>query len=130
MLFTKESDYAIRIVRALRSEEKHSVKDICQAEDIPEAFAYKILKKMHKSGIVTAIRGTGGGYVLNRNIHQLTLYDIISAIEPDFSIIHCMNNRCSRNITGSPCKVHGELYRIQNNVIQDLKSKTLGQILN
>lgn len=130
MLFTKESDYAIRIVRALRSEEKHSVKDICQAEDIPEAFAYKILKKMHKAGIVTVIRGTGGGFVLNRNIHQLTLYDIITAIEPDFSITHCMNNQCSRNTKGSPCKVHGELFRIQNNVINDLKSKTLGQILN
>ena len=42
MLFTKESDYAIRIVRALRSGEKIRAIDICECEEIPEAFAYKM----------------------------------------------------------------------------------------
>ena len=129
MLFTKESDYAIRIVRALRNQEKLNVKKICQVENIPEAFAYKILKKLHHAGIVNALRGTEGGYILNRTIHELTLYDIIIAIEPDFAITHCMNRGCTRNTIENPCKIHKELLRIQSNVIEDLKSKTLSHIL-
>ena len=44
MLLTKESDYAIRIVRALKDGNKIRARDICEEEEIPEAFAYKILK--------------------------------------------------------------------------------------
>ena len=129
MLFTKESDYAIRIVRALRHQDKQTVKKICHDEDIPEAFAYKILKKLCQASIVNVLRGTEGGYILNRDIQELTLYDIIIAIEPDFAIIHCMNHGCNRNIPDNPCKIHSELLRIQNHVVEDLKSKTLYQRL-
>ena len=41
MLITKEADYAIRIMRSLKDKEKHTVKDICQAEGVPESFAYR-----------------------------------------------------------------------------------------
>ena len=52
MLFTKESDYAIRIVRALKSSEQRNVQEICTTEEIPKAFCYKIMKKLRRAGIV------------------------------------------------------------------------------
>lgn len=51
MLFTKESDYAIRVIRALQDGGKKTIKELCELEQIPSAFGYKILQKMNKSGL-------------------------------------------------------------------------------
>ncbi|MDV9527824.1 Rrf2 family transcriptional regulator, partial [Clostridioides difficile] len=61
MLLTRENDYAIRMLRVMRDGEKHTMKDICQEEEIPEAFAYKIVHKLQKSGMVEVERGASGG---------------------------------------------------------------------
>ena len=68
MLLTKESDYAIRIVRALKDGNKIRARDICEEEEIPEAFAYKILKKLERANLVHVSRGTRGGCVLVKDI--------------------------------------------------------------
>ena len=52
MLFTRESDYAIRVVRALKDGEKKSIRQICAVEEIPEAFCYKIVKKLEHALIL------------------------------------------------------------------------------
>ena len=51
MLFTKECDYAIRIMRALSSGELISVSRICEMEHLPSAMTYKITRKLEKSGL-------------------------------------------------------------------------------
>ena len=65
MLFTKECDYAIRIMRALSSGELISVSRICEMEHLPSAMTYKITRKLEKSGFLKSCRGTNGGYALN-----------------------------------------------------------------
>lgn len=128
MLFTKESDYAIRVVRALKNGEKMNIRQVCAAEEIPEAFAYKIMQKLNRAGIVSIIRGAGGGYVLQKPVEELTLYDVVAAIEPDFAVMECIHHFCSHN-SDDRCKVHKELLVIQKNVEQMLKEKTLYDIL-
>ena len=49
MLFTRESDYAIRIVRALKDEEKLTIKTICEREILPEAFATRLSKSLQRA---------------------------------------------------------------------------------
>ena len=48
MVITRETDYALRILRALLDGELHTVGEIAQAELLPQAFAYKILKKLER----------------------------------------------------------------------------------
>lgn len=129
MLFTKESDYAIRVVRALKDGEKLNIRQICAKEEIPEAFAYKIMQKLSRAGIVSIIRGAGGGYRLERPINEWTLYDVVAAIEPDFAVMECVHHFCSRNSDKNQCKVHRELLNVQKNVEKMLKEKTLYDIL-
>ena len=62
MLFTKECDYAIRIMRALSDGELVSVSNICAAEQLPSAMTYKITRKLEKQGLLKSCRGTNGGY--------------------------------------------------------------------
>ena len=62
MFITRESDYAMRVVRALMGETRLSVSEICEREAITAPFAYKILKKLQNAGIVEGYRGVHGGY--------------------------------------------------------------------
>ena len=73
MLFTKECDYAIRIMRALSSGELISVSRICEMEHLPSAMTYKITRKLEKSGFLKSCRGTNGGYALNLKLAEISL---------------------------------------------------------
>lgn len=129
MLFTRETDYAIRIVRALRDGEKHSITEICEAEKIPESFAYKVMRKLSRDGIVDSRRGVTGGYILNLPLTDLTLHDIVVAIEPDFAVMRCIHHFCDRNGADAYCRVHTELMKVQDSLETQLKERTLKEIL-
>ena len=128
MFITRESDYAMRVVRALIGETRLSVSDICEREAITAPFAYKILKKLQNAGIVKGYRGVHGGYALKKDPAELTLYDIYTAIDSDMSIIECLNGRCecTRNgQDGIPCYAHDELMDIQNELWAMLRRKSM-----
>ena len=129
MLITRRSDYAMRICRILQDEKVHNVREICDKEDIPKAFAYKILRELEMGGLVKSERGNRGGYYLSRSLGELTLYDIISITEDDLAILHCMKEECSRNPDDMPCKVHREVERIQEILIKEMKKKTIAEIM-
>lgn len=130
MLLTRESDYALRVIRALKAGEKRSVKDICGEEDMPEPFTYKILKKLEKAEIVTSIRGAQGGYILAKDVKELSLMDIVEAIDSEFGIIKCTKKDCSchRAHEEEKCTMHQEFNRIQNVLINEFREKTLEQV--
>ncbi len=132
MLITRECDYAIRIIRALSSGEIISIQNICEEEKITTAIAYKISRKLEKSGILKSYRGNAGGYALNCNLHKISLYDILTVIDPKLLLIECMQAGydCSLNTPQKPCLVHNEFCRIQNKLNEDLKKRSLASVLN
>lgn len=129
MLITKRSDYALRICRALQDGETHNVREICENEDIPKAFAYKIIREMEQSGIVKSERGNKGGYYLTRGLDELTVYDIISITEEDLAIVHCIKEECERNTNDVPCRMHSEMERIQGILEKEMRGRTIAEIL-
>ena len=129
MIITRRSDYAIRICRALKDGKIHNVREICETEDIPKAFAYKIILEMEMNGLVKSERGNQGGYYLCRDLDDLTMYDVVSITEEDLAIVHCMKEACDRDTDDLPCKVHLEMERIQEMLINELKSKSVASIL-
>ena len=66
---------------------------------------------------------------MNRKLDDLTMYDVISVTEGDLTILHCMKEECNRNPESMPCKVHQEIERIQKILIEELKKKTIGEIM-
>ena len=132
MLITRECDYAVRVVRALAAGRRMSVGDICEREFITAPFAYKILKKLQKAGIVKGFRGVHGGYSLNCKAEDLTLYDIYTAIDPEFLIIDCLETGydCPRNGEGDhACSVHCELCEIQKELRALLRRRNLKELI-
>lgn len=130
-MFTREFDYAVRVIRILSDGERKPVKQICDVENVPQAYAYKILKKLEKALIVSGTRGVYGGYQLARSSDEITLFDVYVALEEKLCITECLKEgyECQNNIDGRHCNVRHAFIALQDDLIELLKSKSLTQIL-
>ena len=131
MLFTRECDYAVRIIRALSAGGIVSVQDISVREDISVSITYKITRKLEKAGMIESYRGSSGGYALKMPLDGMTLYDVFTVIDPNLLITECAghSHSCSRNTKEHVCLVHGEFCRLQQLMMQELRSKPLSAFL-
>ncbi|MDF2838884.1 MAG: putative Rrf2 family DNA-binding protein [Evtepia sp.] len=133
MLITKETDYALRILRALTDGVHLTAEELARNEQIPKQFAYKILKKLQKGGIIHILRGAGGGYVLATELEKVTLYRLMQIMEEGFSVSSCMkpSYQCEwRKAHGNDlCHAHNHLSSIQKKLNEELDTHSLQKIL-
>lgn len=131
MLITREVDYAVRILRVLSKGAVVSVQEICRRENISTAMAYKITRKLEKAGVIQSYRGASGGYGLDRELHELTLYDIVQIVDKELFLTQCLRDsyQCTQNTEESPCRVHREFGRLQQVLKTEMTRKTLAEIL-
>lgn len=130
MLITREMDYAVRVVRALKDGTKVSATEVAKKEHLPQAITYKVLNSLLKSKFIGSMRGVNGGYYLKCDLSQTTLYDICVALGEDMSITECIregydciNNRCGE------CILNKEFNRIQSSLNRELQKTTLDKLL-
>ncbi|GHV81011.1 Rrf2 family transcriptional regulator [Spirochaetia bacterium] len=131
MFITKEADYGARIIRELADGGRKTVQDICNGELVPFQYGYKILKKLEKAGIVQGYRGANGGYALEKSTGEITLFDVITAVDENPLLNECLGRgyRCPRNGRGKKrCGIHTELARVQALIVAGLKEKRLSEI--
>ena len=83
MRVSAKADYAVRAAVELAAAESPPVKgeSIAQAQEIPLKFLENILGELRHAGIVRSQRGTEGGYWLARPAEEITLADVIRAVE-------------------------------------------------
>jgi len=131
MLLTKESDYGIRTIRALASNEKKTVLEICEAEHIPNQYAYKILKKLEHAGFVHSVRGRNGGYCLSKPLCTYTLHDVVVALDENFAVFECLREKslCDFKKAEHKCTVHLEFIRLQQMLVDEMRKITMDKLL-
>lgn len=84
MRVTAKAEYAVRAAIELASAEQDSprkVDDVAQAQEIPVSFLENILTQLRSAGIVRSQRGPEGGYWLGRPASEITLAQVIRAVE-------------------------------------------------
>lgn len=132
LLITRETDYALRIVRAISDGELHNVKEITDSQMLPQAFTYKIIKKLSNAGFLEIVRGAAGGCRLTVDLSKLSLYDLMMAVDESSNLSACMDKAydCAwRNAHGG-CTLHCHLFEIQEKLNRELRSYSLRQLLN
>jgi Rrf2 family protein len=81
---TAKVDYGIRALAEIAAESGGApVKGsaIAEAQEIPLHFLENILRELRRAGIVRTVRGVDGGYLLARDAREITLADVIRALE-------------------------------------------------
>lgn len=132
MLITRETDYALRILRALSSGRCLTVGELSEQESLPQNFAYKIAKKLEKAGLIRIIRGTSGGCQIEADLKKVSLYDLSGAMEENPRVTSCMNPsyHCEwRAAHEGNCTVHIQLAKVQKAVDEEFRKRSLSWIL-
>jgi Rrf2 family protein len=130
MQLTMSREYAIRAMVYLAMQPYGAVAqiaDISREWEIPETFLRKISTRLVKSGLISSRRGVGGGIQLARPAEEITLLDVIEAVEGKFYANECLieNRECHR----APwCEVHSVWCVVQSTVRSILSTKSLKQI--
>lgn len=135
MRITQETDYAFRIVSFLASHENEVVgaPRIAEAESVTERFTLRILRKLNLAGITDAKRGARGGYYLKKKKEDITLYEIILAIDGPIIINRCLekdgfcSKRSAKDI--NKCKFHSKLNYMQRSIVEMFKNETIDKYI-
>ncbi len=130
MELTRKGEYAIRGIVYLAGKPLDKVcllSDIAIAVDVPPTFLAKIFQQFSKIGLVKSFRGTGGGFMLGRSPENITLLEVVEAVEGPIIPNRCVvtPSDCDRSAT---CNVHSVWRRVQGEVRGVLKAVTLKEL--
>ncbi|HHH21012.1 MAG TPA: Rrf2 family transcriptional regulator, partial [Nitratifractor sp.] len=113
-----------------RSERPVGSEQIAKELNIPKSFLAKILQNLTKSNILVSLRGAQGGYRLNVEPKEVSLYDIIAAAEGKRpTVFDCISysETCPNGAIGT-CAISPFLAKFQYKIDTYLKNLTLHEI--
>jgi FeS assembly SUF system regulator len=111
---TRQTDYGILLLSQMASRplaEVHTAKQAAQQSNIPLPMASKILKALAKGGLLVSHRGVKGGYCLATSAEEISIGDVIQALEGPIGITECAHSPGSCEREGS-CPVQTNWKRI------------------
>ena len=125
------TDYGVVVMAQLAqaSDTVVTAPDLASGAGLPAPTVAKILKRMTKGGLVTSHRGMNGGYALSRPAAEISVADIIGALEGPVAVTACVDgasgDACS---VESLCPIRGCWDRVNAAVTRTLKSMSLTEI--
>jgi Rrf2 family protein len=105
------------------------IEEVSRAEKIPKSFLAKIFQDLARGGLVRSNRGAGGGFALARRPSQITVLEIIEAIEGEIVFQRCKLAKPDCGHTGG-CALCGLYERAQDGVKEVLSRTTLRALVS
>jgi Rrf2 family protein len=127
---SKKADYALMAMKhlALRGDASStSAREIAEAYDIPVELMAKVLQRLVRRGLLASQHGTRGGYVLARAATQISVADVIQAVDGPVAVTACSpdNEVCEQY---SKCSVRDPLWRIKGRILAALATCSIFEI--
>lgn len=128
-MFSQTSEYAIRAVvfLAMRSPDPQTAQQIASECRVPIDYLFKVLQPLSRAGILLAQRGKHGGYSLVRDPADLSLFDIIQAVDPIKRIATCPLGLKAHGVR--LCTVHRKIDDALLVIEQALRNATLAEMI-
>ncbi len=114
-----------------------SVQELATFQQIPRAFVAKLFTKLEKAGLVSSAEGAKGGYALARPAREITVLDVVDAVDGHKKLFDCANirsncilfndNRPSEKNQGI-CNIHQVMLEAEHAVRTSLASHNLADI--
>jgi Rrf2 family iron-sulfur cluster assembly transcriptional regulator len=133
MRITTRGRYALRASLALAQIGKNgapvSINTLSEEENISSVFLEQIFFKLRKAGIVSSVRGPGGGFCFAQPLDKLTLKEILDAAGEELNLSNCdkqVKKECPRTRT---CLSHGVWAGVTELINRYFSEITLAAIL-
>ncbi|NKB75962.1 MAG: Rrf2 family transcriptional regulator [Gammaproteobacteria bacterium] len=104
-----------------------SLKSISENQGISLSYLEQLFAKMRKNKLVVGSRGPGGGYMLAKDVDQITMAEIIVAVDEPLDITECDGLRNCHN--GKPCLSHDLWSELSDQLYSFLDGIHLGELM-
>lgn len=134
-------DYEAVYKRTLRSschdrsgivfgKEPASIASIAARQHISESYLEQLIAKLRKAGLVTSVRGACGGYVPGRPVEEISVGDVLRALEGNLDPVECPGIQNSSGCDGSDvCVTKYVWQRINDSINRTVDEIKLSELL-
>jgi Rrf2 family cysteine metabolism transcriptional repressor len=139
-MFSTKAEYGIRVMAHLarrNDDEPVSLGSIADAEGLPLAYLEHLVQRLRKAGLVESRRGAHGGYSLAQPPGDITMAEVVAALEGGIAPIECISADpdgvlvCVRDGDPGhdPCPTKLLWTRVQGSIVRTLTEMTLADLV-
>jgi Rrf2 family protein len=139
MIFSSKAEYGVRLMVELgRQSPEHptSLKAVAEAEGLPLAYLEQVVARLRKAGLVMSARGAHGGYWLARAPEEISMDEVVQALEGAIAPMECFVNEHTERVlcshepdAGRGCATKLLWTRVQGGIIRSLQQTTLADLV-
>jgi Rrf2 family transcriptional regulator, cysteine metabolism repressor len=145
MMFSTKAEYGVRVMVALArraGEDPVPLAEIAAHDGLPLAYLEHLVARLRKAGLVDSRRGSRGGYLLARPATEITMAEVVAALEGAIAPIECISEAadgsivCSRETGAHPpgaephaCPTKLLWTRVRMSIVSTLRETTLADLL-
>lgn len=128
---TRQADYGILLMAEMASHEGlsvHAAPDLAASTGLPVPMVSKTLKVLAREGLLDSVRGPRGGYKLTRRADEISVADIVIALEGPIAMTACSDGGGGDCDVQARCRVHENWRKVNRVVIGALSRLSLAEM--
>ena len=139
MIFSTKSEYGVRVMVELARRggaEPVALAEIAEHEGLPLAYLEHLVARLRRAGLVESPRGAHGGYLLAREPDQITMAEVVEALEGRIAPIECFSStpdgtiHCVREFDAERvCTTKILWTRVRAAILDTLQETTLAELI-
>ena len=132
MQITRQADYAVRAVLYLSrmgDNQRAATSKVAQAQRIPPSFLAKIISQLSIAGLLRTSRGARGGVTLARAPKDITLLEVVEAIDGPIMLNECVGDNATCAFD-KDCPLRPVWCDAQEELVNRLKGTTFAQLMS
>jgi Rrf2 family protein len=140
MMFSTRAEYGVRVMAHLAGrvgQGPTSLTTIAEAEGLPPAYLEHLAARLRRAELVESRRGAHGGYSLSRPAEDITMAEVVRALEGEIAPIECITADADGALTCAregeaghePCPTKLLWTRVQGSIVRTLTEMTLADLV-
>jgi Rrf2 family protein len=146
MMFSTKAEYGVRVMVELARRASESVEgaesvvplaEIAEHDGMPLAYLEHLVARLRKAGLIDSRRGSRGGYLLARPAQEITMAEVVEALEGSIAPIECISQAsdgrvvCSRESDPNHvCPTKLLWTRVRFSIVRTLQDTTLADLIS
>ena len=128
-MLTRKSKYGLKALLVLAEDADRGpvlISELAERQQLPKKFLEAILLELKRAGLLHSKKGKGGGYVLGRKPTEITVGQVIRALEGPINIVSCLeDSECPQM---EKCNLRRPVHKIQAAISQVLDTMSLAEL--
>lgn len=131
MQITRQADYALRAMlylARLEPNQRAATSQIADFQQIPSSFLAKIISQLSIAGLIHTSRGARGGVSLARRTEEISLLDVVEAIDGPITLNECTKDPSSC-VFGDTCPIYDVWCQAETELVSKLRASTFDKLV-